>query len=47
MNAAAALVASGKVAHLKDGAKLASGSIDSGAAARKLRELIEFSNKSH
>jgi anthranilate phosphoribosyltransferase len=46
MNAAAALVASGKAEHLKEGAQLASTAIDSGAAARKLEALIEFSNKS-
>ena len=42
MNAAAALVASGKAEHLKAGAGLASESIDSGRAAEKLDALIRF-----
>ena len=37
LNAAAALVAAGRVNHLADGLPLASKSIDSGAAAEKLR----------
>ena len=42
MNAAAALVAAGKAEHLYDGAALAAKSIDSGAAAQKLKALVEF-----
>jgi anthranilate phosphoribosyltransferase len=42
MNAAAALVAAGKAAHLRDGATIAAKSIDSGAAAEKLDALIQF-----
>jgi len=45
MNAAAALVAAGKAEHLKDGAALASESIDSGRAAEKLDALIRFTAK--
>jgi anthranilate phosphoribosyltransferase len=42
LNAAAALVAAGKVDHLADALPLASKSIDSGAAADKLHALIRF-----
>jgi anthranilate phosphoribosyltransferase len=45
MNAAAALVAAGKASHLREGAVLAAKSIDSGAAASKLRLLIEFTTR--
>jgi anthranilate phosphoribosyltransferase len=44
VNAAAALVAAGKAASFIDGMKLAAESIDSGAAAEKLRRLAEFAN---
>ena len=44
LNAAAALVAAGKVDHLADALPLASKSIDSGAAAEKLQGLIQFTN---
>ena len=44
LNAAAALVAAGKADHLMDALPLASRSIDSGAAAEKLRALVEFTN---
>lgn len=46
MNSAAALVAAGKAAHLRDGVDIAAKSIDSGAAVRKLEALIQFT-KSH
>lgn len=42
MNAAAALVAAGRAEHLKAGAETAAQAIDSGAAAKKLDALIEF-----
>jgi anthranilate phosphoribosyltransferase len=42
LNAAAALVASGRVDHLGDGIPLAVKSIDSGAAAGKLEALARF-----
>ena len=42
MNAAAALVVGGKAKDLKEGFKLASQAIDSGAAYKKLEELIKF-----
>ena len=44
MNAAAALVVSGKADSLLDGMRLASESIDWGAALGKLRLLVEFTN---
>jgi anthranilate phosphoribosyltransferase len=47
MNAAAALVAAGKAAHLRDAVGLAVQSIDSGAAARKLQGLVEFTQAEH
>lgn len=43
LNAAAALVAAGRADHLRDAMPLAVKAIDSGAAAEKLRALIEFS----
>ncbi|MFH1825993.1 MAG: anthranilate phosphoribosyltransferase [bacterium] len=45
MNAAAALMVGGKAIDLKEGFKLAAESIDSGAANRKLEELISFSQQ--
>jgi anthranilate phosphoribosyltransferase len=45
MNAAAALVVGGKARNLKDGVGLAAQSIDSGAAARKLAQLVELSQR--
>ncbi len=43
VNAAAALVAAGRADDLRDGAARAAEAIDSGAAARKLDELVAFS----
>ena len=43
INAAAALVAAGRAADFKEGARLAAESIDSGAAREKLHALIAFS----
>jgi len=43
LNAAAALVAAARADHLRDAVPLAEEAIDSGAAAGKLRELVEFS----
>lgn len=45
LNAAAALVASGKAVDLKRGIEVAAQSVDSGAAKEKLEALIEFSNR--
>ncbi len=45
LNAAAAIFVGGKAKELKEGIKLAAESIDSGAAKRKLDEMIEFTNK--
>jgi anthranilate phosphoribosyltransferase len=45
LNAAAALLASGKAADLPDGIQLAQESIDSGAALRVLTDLVEFTNQ--
>ena len=45
MNAAAALVAAGKAEHLRDGVSIAEQSIDSGDAGKKLKALIDFSQK--
>jgi anthranilate phosphoribosyltransferase len=45
LNAAAALVASGKSRDFREGVRLAAESIDGGHAARKLRRLIEFTNE--
>jgi anthranilate phosphoribosyltransferase len=44
LNAAAALVAASKADRLADALPLASQSIDSGAAAEKLRALVQFTN---
>ncbi len=44
MNAAAAVVAGGRALTLKEGVRLAADSINSGAAPRKLEDLIAFSN---
>ena len=44
LNAAAALVAAGRVDHLGDGIPLAVKSIDSGAAAGRLAALVSFTN---
>ena len=44
LNAAAALLASGKAEELQDGIQLARQSIDSGSAMRVLASLIEFTN---
>jgi len=44
MNAAAALVAAGRVDHLADALPLVSRSIDSGAAAEKLHALVRFTS---
>lgn len=46
INASAALVAAGRAAHFKDGARIAGESIDSGEAKGKLEALIAFSRKS-
>jgi anthranilate phosphoribosyltransferase len=45
LNTAAALVAAGKAAHLKDALPIAESSIDSGAAQKRLDALIEFTNQ--
>jgi anthranilate phosphoribosyltransferase len=45
MNAAVALVASGRARDLKEGATLATEAVDSGAALRKLEQLKAFTNK--
>jgi anthranilate phosphoribosyltransferase len=45
LNTAAALLASSKVTHLKEGIQLGSESIDSGNALGKLKALIEFTNQ--
>jgi anthranilate phosphoribosyltransferase len=45
LNAAAALMASDKAQDFKEGLELAVKSIDSGSAAKKLKELINFTNK--
>jgi anthranilate phosphoribosyltransferase len=42
LNAAAALVAAGKADHLSDALPMASHAIDSGAAAAKLKALVEY-----
>ncbi len=44
LNAAGALVAAGKADHLADAMSSAAKSIDSGAAASKLQELVRFTN---
>jgi anthranilate phosphoribosyltransferase len=43
INAAAAIVAGGVAANLKEGIRAAESSIDTGAAIKKLRALREFS----
>ncbi len=45
MNTAAALVAAGRAGDFKEGIALAAGSIDSGAALKKLEALKAFTNK--
>lgn len=45
LNAGAALYAAGKATSIKDGIKLAEESIDSGAANKKLQDLIKFTNE--
>jgi anthranilate phosphoribosyltransferase len=45
INAAAALFVGGKVSQLNEGARLAETSIDSGAAAKKLEQLIAATNR--
>ena len=45
MNAGAALYIGGKADSMKDGIKLASELIDSGAALKTLEKLIEVSNQ--
>lgn len=45
INAAAALLVAGKALTMADGAKLATDSIDSGEARRKLEDLVELSGK--
>jgi anthranilate phosphoribosyltransferase len=45
VNAAAALVAGGRARDFKEGAQQAEGSIDTGAAARKLQALAEMSQR--
>jgi anthranilate phosphoribosyltransferase len=42
LNAAATLVAAGRVDHLREGVPLAAKSIDSGAAKKKLEALVAF-----
>jgi anthranilate phosphoribosyltransferase len=45
LNAAAALMVSGRAGDLKEGVDAAAGSIDSGKALSKLERLIEFTNR--
>ena len=45
LNAGAALVVSGKAADVKEGIHMAGKTIDSGAAANKLQQLIRFTNE--
>lgn len=45
VNAAAALVAAGKAANFQDGIKQAEAAIDTGAAAAKLDQLVEYTRK--
>jgi anthranilate phosphoribosyltransferase len=47
LNAAAALVAAGRVDHLSEALPLAVQSIDSGAAAARLDALVRFTTKQH
>ncbi len=44
LNAAAALIVAGKAASLKEGVALGTKSLDSGAAAARLKQLIAVSN---
>jgi anthranilate phosphoribosyltransferase len=44
LNAAAALVAAGRADHMRDALPLAANSIDAGAAAAKLKALVEFTS---
>jgi len=44
LNAAAAIMVAGKAGGLKEGLEMAAVSVDSGAALRKLQELVEYSN---
>ncbi len=44
LNAAAVMVAGGKASDLRDGVAAASEAIDSGAAGRVLRQLVEYTN---
>jgi len=44
LNAAAALVAAGRAEQLREGVPIAAEAIDSGAAERKLRSLVKFTN---
>jgi anthranilate phosphoribosyltransferase len=46
LNAAAALVAAGKTPNFQDGISLAEAAIDTGAAANKLEQLVEYTVKS-
>ena len=46
LNAAAALMAAGAAEGFEDGMRLAAASIDSGAARRKLEELVQFTRQS-
>lgn len=45
LNAAAAIAVSGKAEDLRQGLEMAAGAIDSGAALKKLNELIEFTRE--
>jgi anthranilate phosphoribosyltransferase len=45
LNAAAALVAAGKASHIGDAIHLAAQSIDSGAAQKKLEELVRYAHR--
>jgi anthranilate phosphoribosyltransferase len=47
LNAAAALVAAGRADHLDDALPIAAQSLDSGAAAKKLDALVQFTNEPH
>ncbi|MGH6630860.1 MAG: anthranilate phosphoribosyltransferase, partial [Burkholderiales bacterium] len=47
LNAAAALAAAGKAETIADGLPLAAQAIDSGAAAAKLKSLVEFTNQEY
>jgi anthranilate phosphoribosyltransferase len=44
LNAAAALIVAGRAKNLKDGVALGTQSLDSGAAAARLKNLIAVSN---